>query len=113
MGYNISIREVPRIKPEMVASCWNAWGCAPAAVKEWLDRWLSLPDELGDIEITGEDFRHLDFAALAQFLAPFAVDNGELLFEGEDGEKWGYWFEGGVAFVVRFEQTNTHDRAFD
>jgi len=39
---------------------------------------------------------------LARFLAPFVSPGGTMEFIGEDGERWGYEFRNGKAFLVNW-----------
>ncbi|MBI4659758.1 MAG: hypothetical protein HY735_13035 [Verrucomicrobia bacterium] len=57
-------------------------------------------------ELTYDDFwcKWGDGLEFARFLAPF-VETGNLRFEGEDGERWGYHFDGnGNVFALRWRE---------
>ena len=99
MGYNSEISHELTIKPILLEEFKQA-------VKERIEMFMEKDDNIVDYflgELTiGHDgklewdeiyAKHYGDEEFAQFIAQF-VEQGYLRFVGEDGERWGYWFDG-------------------
>lgn len=89
-------RTLKRIKDKPIESLrsWERFNLLGLTIGK--DQYLEfLPDNYGD-------FRFTD--AFAYFLKDY-VESGELSYVGEDGERWGYEFDGnGNVYHLRFTQ---------
>jgi hypothetical protein len=100
MGYNSEIIPELRVNPALFEEFKHAVKKRTEAPARKRDDDL-VDCFFGDMEIGHEGRlewdeiygKHYGDEEFAQFIAPF-VEQGYLRFLGEDGERWGYWFDG-------------------
>ena len=100
MGYSSYIDCLPGIKPKE----WKNFKKARNKLLKILPKESQIRDYLDNMEldnkeqlidnIYGNDAKFYDLEPIICFLAPFAAAGEEFLLTGEDGQKWGFGFDG-------------------
>jgi len=116
MGYYSTI-ELPRIAKDKIAKFNRQFSkrvkeAEKKAKFEWGLEVLKA-DKDGDVTENISDFtgKWYETDWIAWAFSPFVESGSEMVFIGEDGEHWGYWFDAsGTVFHIKFERTRTTDK---
>ena len=103
MSYYAQLDSCPSIEVDEIFAFW----LARQRVKENTDVYKYFLvdmriDELGNMFWTDNYRKWYGDEGFVNFILPFA-NEGYLEFTGEEGEKWGYWFDGkGAVFECKY-----------